>query len=335
MRQGVNPIKETDIAHLECAHRIIIPIYVPELSGYFERSIEILELCLDSLRASAAGKAAITIIANGCAAEALETLRRYYEEGWIDQLIENHSNRGKVDAMVAAARGCFEPLITFSDGDVLFRPGWLEQIERIFNAFPECGIASPTPLPALVWSYTANTVFTAWTRGELKFANVVPLQDMNRFAESINNPAYFRPVHHQEQLLVHRGGVEACVGCGHFICTIRREVVPHMPQVRCQKAVGGWSEAHWVDFPPDRMGLWRLSTTEAYAYHMGNMPEPWMFDELEKYKHAAATSFSDIKPTPPEAVTPLQARWTNRLPAGLRQRLMNLIRKLPAYKHYI
>ncbi len=285
MRTGSNPAKDQPELPPYGRHRIIVPIFVPALSGYFEHALEILELSLDSLRRTASGRASITLIANGCVPDVLRKLQTEFAHDWVDQVVINRSNRGQVDAVASAARGCFEDLITVADGDALFLPGWLEALEEIFLRFPECGVASPFPTPNLAWKDTSATVIGAWLRGELRVEKVVPEADLDRFAASVGTPGIFRQKVRDRQLVVRRNGFTACVGSGHLVFTMRREVIAGIPPEPCLRALDGWAARRWLDEPGDRLGFWRFSTTRAYAYHMGNSPEEWMYKELEAVRH--------------------------------------------------
>lgn len=296
-------------------HRIVIPVFIPELEGYFAHALEVLELCLGSLRATLSRPANVTVIANGCAPPALAWLEE--RRGSFDQLVINRVNRGKVDALVGVARASYEPLVTVADGDVLFLPGWLEAVERIFATFPECGAATPAPNPRHAWSHTSATVLGAWTRRELRWARVVPEQDLRRFAASIGRPDFFTAGDYEKQLVVARDGVQAPVGCGHFALTLRREVLAAMPAGPSLKAVTGLSEERWLDQPPDRLGLWRLATDRAYVHHIGNRPEPWMLEEAPETAAADAAA-----PLPP-----LRRGAIARLPRRLRGLGARLLRR--------
>jgi hypothetical protein len=284
VRTGSNPAKDQPELPPYGRHRIIVPIYVPALTGYFEHALETLELCLDSLRHTASGRATITLIANQCAPEVLRRLEEHRAEGWVDQLVINRTNRGKVDSVVSAVRGSFEELITLSDSDFLFVPGWLEAVEQIFAGFPECGAASPFPTPHLAFGYTAATLWGAWLKGELAREAVVDEADFSRFEASIQNPWLFNPEVRSRQLVVKRGGLTVCVGCDHSLFTMHRRVVGGIPPEAALRALG--MERQWLDEPPDRLGFWRLSSARAYAYHMGNSPEEWMYAELERSREA-------------------------------------------------
>lgn len=322
MRTGMNEVVKQDHLSGYLRHRIIIPVYIPHFSGYFEHSLEILKLCLESLRVTTAGQASITIVSNGSAPEVVAFLQRYYEEGWIDQLLLNNVNRGRVDAVVPVARGAYEEFITITDCDVLFSPGWLAAVEKVFRDFPECGFASPVPNPTFAWYYTSATILGGLARRELAFDKVVPDADLDRFAHSIGRPDVFKPEHRESQMILRRNGDAACVGCGHFVFTIRKEVAAAYPKHPCLKALlSGSPQIH--DVPPDKLGFWRLATTRAYASHMGNVPEPWMYDELEEYRRRA----DELALALPGETSPHRRPWTSRLSWSQRKFLTRVVKK--------
>jgi cellulose synthase/poly-beta-1,6-N-acetylglucosamine synthase-like glycosyltransferase len=229
MRLGLSPAKSEGQLPPYGRHRVIVPIYIPHREGYFKDALEILRLCLESLTRTTTDKATITLISNGCMAEAIEMMQEYFRDGKVDQLIIHRQNRGKVDAVVSAMRGCFEELLTVSDCDVLFRPGWLEAVEQVFEHFPEAGVVSPVPSPSGIWLHTSATLPEAWLRGQIAFEKIVPESDLDRFSKSIGRPDLFGPQHKAIQTLVVRNGFKACVGCGHFVATFRRSAMTTMP----------------------------------------------------------------------------------------------------------
>jgi hypothetical protein len=298
-----------------------MPVYIPHTDGYFAEAIAVLRLCLRSLRATINQEVSVTVIANGCGDEALKVLHEEYARGWIDQLCINQINRGKVDAIVAAARGAFEPLITFTDADVLFKHGWLQNIEKVFTSFPESGFVSPIPNPTKPWYHTSATLWGAGLRGELRNKKVVNEEDLDHFARSIGNLDYFPAAVRQQQLIIERDGQQVLVGGGHFVCTVRREVIAGIPKEPTLKSCDGNSEARWLDQPPDKLGFWRLATTQGFVYHMGNLTEPWMHDLVSQVES------EDGNCTPSVAVPPPADHLSRHLPYQLRQMGVRLWRK--------
>jgi len=320
MRLGHNSPKDKPQLTDYLRHRVIIPVYIPTMDGYYKDSLEILKLCLESLYLTGAGKMSITVISNNSTSAVVKELERLYQLEWIDQLLLNKKNRGKVDAVSSAARGAFEELITIADCDVLFKTGWIEAIEAIFHNFPECGFAAPMPNPGQAWANTSATILGALKNRELRFDKVVPDADLNGFAHSLGyqDQDKYLAEHRHAQMIVRRKDTTACVGCGHFVFTARGKVVQGMPKHPSLSAISGHSEERWLDMPPDRLGFWRLATTRAYVHHMGNSLESWMYDELEITRRSHDPSVSPQFETLPE----IQKSWISKLPWRFRRGLV-------------
>jgi hypothetical protein len=118
------------------------------------------------------------------------------------------------------------------------------------------------------------------------------------------------------QLVFTRCGEKACVGGGHFVCSLRREVFKAMPQKPAMLAMGNNSEALWFDACPERLGYWKLSTTKAYVQHMGNRLEPYMNREVAALRAQPAVPSGGSVP-----LAPMRRHWTALLPWAIRTRL--------------
>jgi hypothetical protein len=322
MRTGENPLKAAPALGAYAQHRIIMPVFIPSLEGYFERSLEVLRICLESLRLTASGRASVTLISNSSAPEVNAELERQRTAGWVDQLLYNAANRGKVDAAVSVARGAFEPLITVADCDVLFKAGWIDAIERLFRTFPECGFACPFPNPNNPLRYTTATVLGALATRELAREKVVPDEDLDAFAHSVGNPEFFKSKRRGMQMIIRRGGETAVIGGRHFVFTMRREVLQGMPRDPALSAISPESDKNWFDLPPDRLGYWRLSPPRAFVYHMGNVIEPWMYDALERCRREAAAGGGCG-----EAVPAARRRLISRVPMPVRRLMLRAVNK--------
>lgn len=325
MRLGTNPAKDAAPLPAYKRHRVVIAVYIPKLEGYYTRSLEVMRLCFESLYLTTNGDVSLTVVSNGSAPEVVQELERMQNAGQIDQLILNSTNRGKIDAVVPAARGTFEELITFADCDVLFKPGWLQATDRIFQAFPECGFVAPMPNPRLAWYHTSATVLGGLAKRELTIERIVPGKDLDRFAYSLGNPYFFDVEHRKRHLVLRRNGVAAVVGCGHFVCTVRREVVNAMPEQPSLTALSGNSEEAWLDLPAEKLGLWRLATDRAYVHHIGNRLSPWVLQEIEQIKSETQQATVDSSGLTQQVLPALAHTWTARVPLRWRQRIARIL----------
>ena len=318
VRSGVHPAKEAGDLPPFGPHRVVVPVHIPTLDGYFAEARDVLARCLESLRLTAAGQVAVTLVSDGSCPAVIDDLRACQDAGWVDQVVLQQPNRGKVDSVLGVARASFEPLVTITDADILFRPGWVGAVEQLFSTFPECGFASLFPSPPGAFHLTSATLFGALARRELTVDSVVDGADLDRFAASIDRPDLFPEEWRRRQLVVRRDGVTACVGAPHWVLTLRREVLAATPTEPSRRAVGG-SETRWLDEPADRLGRWRLTISRAYAHHMGNVVEPWMDEELASARAAAGpASPPDDRP----AIAPVgRSSFASRLPWSLRTRV--------------
>lgn len=282
MRIGSNPEKDKKILQDEY-HRIIIPVYVPNLAGYFEHGLDFTKLCIESVIKTKHSKCALTVVNNGSCPEISKYLQDLYSEGSIDQLIHNKENMGKIDAVLSVARSASEELITITDGDVLFKDGWIQAVEEVFVNFPKAGMVAPVPNPTFYRVHTENTLFDGFFNRLLKFQSICDKKDLIRFAESIDalDTMYKKKSRLDYQLTVERNGFSANVGCGHFVSTLRREVFNFAPTEASRLAYAPKADKEYIDRPNDKAGFWRLATIKNYAYHIGNSPEKWMQDEFK------------------------------------------------------
>ena len=73
------------------------------------------------------------------------------------------------------------------------------------------------------------------------------------------------------------------VGSGHFVATYKKEIFKQVITYIGYK-LGGESEKY-LDEAALEYGLWRLTTNDNYAYHMGNVYEEWMTDTLNSFEN--------------------------------------------------
>jgi hypothetical protein len=281
MRVGTNPLKDTTIGY-KAYHRIIIPVFVPNITDpYFKNGLEVTQICLESLTKTRHKKSSLTVVNNGSCKEVTHYLQQLYLDGKIDQLIHHKSNIGKIDAVIPVAKTATEPFITISDGDVLFKNGWINAVENVFNNFPEAGMVAPVPNPTFYRVYSENTLFDSFFKGMLKFKSVCNSEDLLAFAKSIGSDTMYKKKSRlYKQLIVKRKGEEAVIGCGHFVATLRKEVFKKAPNMPSHMAYSSDADRDYIDIPNDKAGFWRLATTNCYAYHIGNVPEAWMNSTL-------------------------------------------------------
>ncbi|MFC3880875.1 glycosyltransferase family A protein [Algoriphagus namhaensis] len=284
MRIGVNPAKLDATIPKKYYHRIIIPVFVPNFEGYFKEVFEVYKTCIKSAWLTQHGRSAITVVDNGSCIEVREWLHEQWEKGIIETLVSRSDNIGKVDAILGAARACREDLITISDSDILFKPGWQEATEEVFKCFEQAGSVAPFPIARHMY-YFSSAVLRSIIQKKLSFGFLK--SEFPKDIEDIYSCYEWDFLESYDGVLptVNRNDHTAVVGSGHQIMTLRREAVFSLPNYPSFIKISNGSEVNWIDKPIDDLGYWRLSTLRPWVIHMGNTITDQNrrdFDQLKK-----------------------------------------------------
>lgn len=283
MRIGYNPNKDKPLITNDFIHQVVIPVYIPNHDGYFKDSLEILKYCLESLFKTSHDKTFFTLINNGSDKIVVDYLNNLLADGIIHELIHT-TNIGKLNAILKGITGQKFQLITITDSDVLFLNDWQSETYKIFQNFPKAGVVCPTPSSKSFNDKTFNILSELFFSNKLKFTDVKNPDALISFAKSIENPNFYNQSHLQKILVVKKDEVKAVVGAGHFVATYRCDVFNEIGITHSNYVLGGDSEYKILDLPSIKKGLWRLSTYDNYAFHLGNVSEPWMKKTIENLK---------------------------------------------------
>ncbi|MEB2785141.1 glycosyltransferase family A protein [Algoriphagus persicinus] len=299
MRKGTNPSKTNHKIEISSTHRVILSVYIPDLTTeYFKDAKTIFRYCIESLLKTVHAKTRISIIINGSCEEVSQLIYDYQKSNsLIDQVFYTRENLGKINAIYSIVKSNLEPLITISDSDVMFLPGWQHEVERVFVDFPEAGMVSPVPSSKGFLFSTASTLYYGLFKGKIKFQKVKDPEGLMNFQKSVGSNLY-QKIHLEKYLVVSNGVNEAVVGCGHFVATLRKEAFESAPNKVCEFRILGNSDEDYVDEPNDLAGFLRLATLGNYAYHLGNSPQPWMDEKLQYIMNSSPAPNSLEIPAP-------------------------------------
>ncbi len=279
MRIGFNPNKDRQTETGDFFHQVIIPVYIPNQEGYFRDSFQILKYCLESLLKTIHNKTFVTLVNNGSCVEVVDYLNELYHDGKIKEIIHS-TNIGKLNAILKGISGHDFSLITVSDCDVLFLNGWQKETYNLFENFSKTGAVCPTPSSRSLKNHTANIWFDLFFSKSLFFSKVKNPEAMKAFAESVGNPDFYTKIYLEKYLTVSNKNTKAVIGAGHFVTTYRKEVFENSNLKYSDFMLGGTSESKLLDIPVIKKGMWRLSTEDNFAYHLGNIKEKWMEETL-------------------------------------------------------
>lgn len=292
MRKGENISKGKQIQLQPCAHRVIIPLYIPEENGYYLEAFKIFEMCLFSLFRTSYSELKVTVISDGCCSSVNRKLYKLHREGHINELILESENIGKINAILKTLRTVDESLVTITDADILFLKNWEKEVFDVFKYFPKAGAVCPIPIFRTHFKFTSNIWVRYLFSKKLKFLPVKNTEALTRFANSIGWP--WLDEKWKDSILTLKGKQNkiAVVGCSHLATTYKTEVFKHLPAKNAKFKLGGDSMDLYLDKPVLKSNSYRLATYNNYAYHMGNKLESWMLDE---YKNLKENSKNEIE----------------------------------------
>jgi len=295
MRVGFNPNKDKVLPKSDYTHQVIVPVYIPHQNDYFKDSFEILQLCLESLFKTCHDKTYFSVINNGSCYEVVEYLNELYRIGKIHEIIHTTAI-GKLNAILKGISGQNFPLVTITDADVLFLNDWQKATYDVFEAFPKAGVVGPVPNSKMLRYFTSNIYFNRFFSKSMRFTQVCNPGAMKEFANSIGNQNLFKIIHLDKYLTISSNKVNAVVGSGHFVATYDRRIF--------KKNIENYSEfqmgselSKFLDIKALKLDLWRLSTEQNFAYHMGNVKEDWMENTLfNLHNNRLHNSIPQLKP---------------------------------------
>jgi len=278
-RIGINPEKILPKKLNHKAHRIIIPVYIPNREEtYFQNALDVLKISLKSLINTVdLEKTNITIINNNSCDSVSKYLLSLLKEKKIDKLVQNRTNRGKVEPVLSEALASYEEYITIADADLYYLPDWLNATFKIFNAFPSAGVVSPLPMPHLFTYYNLSCL--AKNLFKIKFDKITPKNDLLNFEKSIGSKLLEQ--YYEGQFYIKKDNCIALLGASHVIATYKN-IFHNEPKEKIPFVFLKGQEEFFIDNIFDRYHLCRLSTPKAFVYHIGNKIDNIVLTHLNK-----------------------------------------------------
>jgi GT2 family glycosyltransferase len=276
MRIGHNPARFVEKVAQPADITVTVVNSIPFLSGYYEQSLGVLKTVVESLNATRepARPYDVMLFDNHSCAEVREYLKEACDQGKIQYLVFSDTNIGKIGAwnyMFGAAQGKY---IVFSDGDILFRPGWLAASLELFETFPNVGMVTARPFRSPK-KYSGATI--DWARqqaaGVFEQGGFIDWEILREHGRSIGiseDRAREKYPKGRDFRLTYQGKV-AYVGAGHFQFMTRRDLLQKIIPLPSEQPMRGERD---LDIAVNDMGYLRLTTQQPLVLHMGNrLPE--------------------------------------------------------------
>ena len=277
MRRGLNPNKDKLLETSEFFHQVVIPLYIPNQKNYFRESLDIFKRSLESLFKTCHSQTFFTIVNNGSSDEVKIYLEELFSDGKIQEVIHT-TGIGKLNSIIKGISGHQFPYITIADADVLFLNGWQKSTYQVFVNFPKSGVVGLTPQFKQFEHKCGHPLFENLFSEKMKFTDVQDEFALKHFYRSLGWKDDYNPDFLKKNLTISSGNCRAIIGNGHYVATYKGGLFTDIPKYFNVK-MGSGSEG-FLDNIPLLYGMWRLTTEKNYAYHMGNILEGWMEEEI-------------------------------------------------------
>ncbi len=278
MRVGQNPAKSVDFVAQPAEITAALVTYIPFLSGYYQDSLEVLKLCLNSLRDNAGLPLDLMVFDNASCAEVRQYLMEEQQAGRIQYLVLSEKNVGKAGGwnhIFGAAPG---KIIAYADSDVYFYPGWLSALVDVLQAFPKAGMVTGMPM-LTPEEFSTSTVAWAEAQPDVKLerGRFFPWEDFWRHAGSlVEEESKARKFYEEnDSLRLTAHGRSYYIGASHFQFVARKQVLGEVLPIPSERPMG---QVRLLDVAINQRGYLRLCTEQWYVQHMGNtLPGPDFF----------------------------------------------------------
>ncbi|MBC8506418.1 MAG: glycosyltransferase [Anaerolineales bacterium] len=270
MRVGQNPAKFIQEVPQPARVTVATVVYIPLLSGYFEQSLDVLKICLNSIWDHTDESYDLMVFDNASCPEVRQYLLKMQEKGKIQYLLLSEENIGKAGAWNVIFGAAPGEVIAYADSDVYYYPGWLTAQLDVLEKFPNVGMVTGIPM----WSpaeFSTSTVQWAVNNpdAEIERGEFLTWEEHWRHARSLGGDEqkvreFFADV---EDIRLTYQGEHYYVGAGHFQFVGFKRAFQSVLPIPNERPMG---QVRLLDVAINEKGYLRLSTPEWWVQHLGN-----------------------------------------------------------------
>ena len=281
-RMGQNPMRWVESIREPAKITVTTAVHIPVLEGYWQQNLDVLKLCLQTVRGSEV-PFELMVLDNGSCDEVQNYLYEMHTAQKIDYFICSQRNLGKLGAWNILFSSAPGEIVSYFDSDVFFLGEWLKPSLQILEAFPEAGMVTAQPIAG---GDLSQQEFAAAILADpsisVETGKLIPDKYLHAHLKSIGaaEGEFERRQQNRKDMSITRNGVSAITTASHFQFTSPKKVLKQLLPFKVSGPLS--SEQDVFDTPLVQKGYWRLSTTQYLVHHMGNtVPDfrdelPWL-----------------------------------------------------------
>jgi len=296
-RTGINPSRGRKTDYAPARVTLAVLTYLPDTVAYYENRFDVTRLCLDSLIANTPEPYDLLVFDNGSSKQLVDYLRSLRDSGEIDYLLLSGRNIGKIGALQMIARFAPGEIVGYTDDDVFFLPGWLENHLKIIDTYPGVGMVTGFYIRSQT-RYGNETAlrFAGQPDVAVERGLLIPQDWEQHYCDNMGRTPekYSEEIAGLQDVALNYKGVETLVSAGHHqFVTPRKVLMEALPQGWTGNLMGQMRE---LDSTVDRLGYLRLTTRQPVTRLIGNVVSPEMAAEAAQY--GISVTGKTIKSTP-------------------------------------
>ncbi len=274
-RDGINPSRSRTTEYHPARVTVAVLTHLPHQMGYFESRLDVTRMTIESILANTREPFDLWVFDNGSCQPMVDYLCGLRDAGRITQLILSSKNIGKPAALQTIFKACQSEIIAYTDDDVFFLPGWLEEHLKVIDTYPKVGAVTGFYIRERMKNGIDSTLaFLDQPGVETQRGLLMPArwEEEYRVNSGRSQERYDAEVAGLEDIRLTYQGVEAWVSAHHFQFVAPREVVLQaLPREWTGLLMGKMVE---MDLTIDRLGYLRLCTGPQTVRLMGNVLDP-------------------------------------------------------------
>jgi glycosyltransferase involved in cell wall biosynthesis len=290
-RIGMNPNRDHKTAYRPARVTLAMLTFLPEETGYFEHRFESMRISLESLIANTPQPYDLLVFDNGSCARMVDYLNDLRDSGKIQYLFLSSRNIGKLGALRFIFNAAPGEIVAYTDDDVFFLPGWLDEHLKIIDTYPNVGsVCGLYMRPLMAYGIQSTMKFLQQPDVQVERGMLLPLEMEQHYINHMGRTqeTYLAETKGLEDIAVTYKGVSAFVSAGHHQFVAPRQVILEaLPKAWSGELMGRMRD---LDNEVDRLGYLRFCTRTFLTRITGNALDAETTQMAQKYGIQAKTA---------------------------------------------